>query len=404
MIVTKKYYDVHGVLREKKVPQNKLKLNWLTFTKDSSYSINFLRLKKVLNYIHVNRRPQSQDDIVVCFSHTQLKDSFLNITDMRKVVLRLGAPREFSPDWWFNKKNDTISVGWFYGTDNWAYKVVAQAIVPNLSYSYKYNQDLSVTVLSNPQSTNTFKNLSNKIVRLDALRSYNKNGFLSGKITDGGNVWKENLSKCGAIVATNKELYNFAKTVNNNVFFITNGLDLNEFKYIYKIVPKKEFIVGFVGSIIKPEYRSHKGYDLAVKACEQENVVLREALYKQKQIPHEQMINKFYSQIDCLVHPTLSEGCSNVVMECLALGIPVITTKTCGFHGETLTDRENVLFCERSTESISKCILELKNDCFLRLKLSQNGRLFAEEHHDIIKIAKQWDEVINVIISNKWKI
>jgi glycosyltransferase involved in cell wall biosynthesis len=78
-------------------------------------------------------------------------------------------------------------------------------------------------------------------------------------------------------------------------------------------------------------------------------------------------------------------------MEALACGIPVITTSTAGFHGEMLENGKNVLFCERSVESVQGCIEWLIKDRQLYERLRINGRSFAEEHHNIKRIAKEYD-------------
>ena len=43
----------------------------------------------------------------------------------------------------------------------------------------------------------------------------------------------------------------------------------------------------------------------------------------------------------------------------------------------------------------------LKNDESLRNKLSFNGRIFAETHHDINKIASEYDKVFQSIINKE---
>jgi len=399
MPIVKRYFDVHGKLRTKVVSEKKIKVNWMTFRKDSSYTINYNRLKRMLNCFSMNIKQQRNEDVTVCFSPTQINNKILDITRPDKTILRLGSPREFQDTWWANQLKKGVAVGWYCGTDSWAYRIVADNITKNLKFPVSLNAPRDVNVLSNPQSTQKFNEFSNIIVRLDAVRAYDRNNQLYGKITTGGNMWEDTLSKCGALVATNMELYNYAKGINENTFLITNGLDLSRFRYIYRITPKETFTVGFVGSVGRPEYRAHKGYDLVIKACEITGSELNEALYKQKQVPHDQMIDKFYSNVDCIVHPTLSEGSSNVCMEALALGIPLITTRTCGFHGERLTEGENVLFCERTVESVAGCIERLKRNVMLRLKLSHNGRRFAEQNHDIREIASKWDEVIRFVSS-----
>jgi len=200
------------------------------------------------------------------------------------------------------------------------------------------------------------------------------------------------MKECFAIIATNKFLFNEAKKYNKNVYLIPNGLDLDE----WSILPCKEgkFVVGFVGNIGNPEYKKYKGFDLLEQACKELKVTIKTALYGKDQLPHDQMREKFYSQVSCIVHPTEGEGCSNTIMEALACGIPVITTKTAGFHGEVLTDGENVLFCERTVESIKEKISFIKRYWKKRQQIGLNGRLFAEQYHSIKDRAIDYNKAI----------
>lgn len=202
------------------------------------------------------------------------------------------------------------------------------------------------------------------------------------------------LAESFAVIATNKFLYETAKAVNPNTYLIPNGLDLKEWAPFPKKGGRKKFIAGFVGNISTPDYREYKGFDFIEQSCKELKIELRTALYGTGQIPHDRMRADFYSTVSCIVHPTRGEGCSNTLLEALALGIPVITTKAAGYHGEMLKNGDNVLFCERTKDSVLSCIKKLQDDKKLRDKLSVNGRKFAEKNHDITEIAKQYDLII----------
>lgn len=200
------------------------------------------------------------------------------------------------------------------------------------------------------------------------------------------------MSKCYCIIATNKKLYNIATAIHNNVFLVPNGIDLKQ----WYPCPKKEerpFTVGFCGNISNTFYREYKGYDRLRMACKLLGVELKEALYKDGQIPHDKMMKEFYWKIDCLVHPTLGEGSSNTISEACACGVPIITTREAGFHGEFMKDGYDVLFCTREIMDIKDKIQQLMNNKMLQEKLGRRSRMFAEKHHDIKVIAKKYEEI-----------
>jgi glycosyltransferase involved in cell wall biosynthesis len=107
------------------------------------------------------------------------------------------------------------------------------------------------------------------------------------------------------------------------------------------------------------------------------------------------MREEFYAQISCLVHPVAEgkEGASNTIMEALACGVPVITTRHCGFHADHLRDGQEILYAERSASGLAQQIKRLRSDSNLRERLSRNGRRFVERHHDIARVAREYRNV-----------
>lgn len=207
---------------------------------------------------------------------------------------------------------------------------------------------------------------------------------------DGSN-YRDIMRDVFAIIATNSRLFEIGKRSNNNVHLIPNGLNLDE--WAPTPAPEK-FKVGFCGNISRPEYAEYKGYNLLASACERGGYSLKSALYGTDQIPYNRMREDFYGQISVLVQPTDGEGCSNTIMEALACGVPVITTREAGYHGERLEDGVNVLFCDRTAESIAERINLVKSP-EVREKLSKNGRRFAEKHHDITVVAGKYGAIFN---------
>ena len=210
------------------------------------------------------------------------------------------------------------------------------------------------------------------------------------------------MSKCYAVVATNKNLENIGKMVNPNTHLIQNGIDLTKWKpQKGKFWHPRSPIVGFIGNIASEEKSNYKGFPQLQQACRELHLALLPALYKQRQIPHHRMLHDFYYKIDVFVLPTIGEGSNNSIMEALSAGIPVITTRTAGYHGETMEHGENVLFCERTTESIKEQLSLLTNNQNLIRKLSENGRKYALQHHDITDITDKYRKIFDAYFAGK---
>jgi len=249
-----------------------------------------------------------------------------------------------------------------------------------------------ITLLQNADSIQLIRNNQKKaVVRMGGMLVDDQ--YISTR-------YDEQLAKCGAVISTNNLLFDIAKNANPNSHLIPNGVDLELFKPAEKR-NKRPFTAGFAGNIWGPG-STYKGYGIYVQALIRlaPKIEMKTQLHAHTQIEHKDMPKKFYHKIDCLVLPSLGEGCSNVTLEALACGVPVITTKV-GYHGEMLTDAKECLFCEREIDSIADCVKRLAEDEDLRNSLSVNGRLFAEKHHDINVIAKQYDKVFQTVLKNK---
>ena len=206
--------------------------------------------------------------------------------------------------------------------------------------------------------------------------------------------YTRNMSQCYAVVTTNTHLYSIAKNANPNTYMITNGIDLDKWKPAKnRIFDVNQPLIGFIGNIASPSKRDYKGYDYVVEACNQLGLNMTERLYGVNQLPHEEMIKKFWNKIDIFILPTKGEGCSNSIMEALACGVPVITTREAGYHGEFCQEGTNILFCKRSVEGVKIAIEQFMKNPWLFYRLSMMGREFAIKHHNIKKIAGMYRDL-----------
>ena len=209
---------------------------------------------------------------------------------------------------------------------------------------------------------------------------------------------KKDLQSFHTIIVLNNHLKSMVDKYHPNVKVIPNGIDLDDFNPSKVKNKNDDFVIGFCGSVSNLEERDIKGIDYLEKSCSKAGFRLISVGRGKDQvrIPHSRIIEDFFSKIDVLVHPVKDgkEGSSNVIMEALALGIPVITTKYSGYHAEYLEDNENVFFVNRNIDEISELLKKLSKNNELLKRVGLSGRIFAERFHDINKISEEYKKII----------
>ena len=121
------------------------------------------------------------------------------------------------------------------------------------------------------------------------------------------------------------------------------------------------FVVRLVGSVRVPEAAVAR---------------LRECAEVFGPVPRLEM-RRQYNWADILVHPTLSEGSSNVCFEALAEGLPVITTRNAG---SVVRDRSDGFIVPiRSADALVERIAQLAGDIDLLSGMSRNALERASE-------------------------
>jgi glycosyltransferase involved in cell wall biosynthesis len=95
-------------------------------------------------------------------------------------------------------------------------------------------------------------------------------------------------------------------------------------------------------------------------------------------VPHEEVL-KYYQQADIFVLPSLNEGMSNVMLEALACGLPIVSTDTGGTK-ELLTDGLNGLIVRmKDPDDLAEKIEKLILNPNLKQAMSLESRKLAEK-------------------------
>lgn len=294
------------------------------------------------------------------------------------------------------------NVLWVYFERNWAYDINAKILVANLP---QYNHHFFITGEQNSNDLDSIASNMDIIMSMNPMNLYLHN--ISNNviaILDSVRAIKKSkdgmFEKMGGIICTNNFLFEFAKTKNKNVILQPNGIDLDIF-YPSPVARCgfKKFTVGFAGNVESSYNIDYKGWSFYQEAVNSlfGKVEQLNAKFGSNQIPFDKMISEFYHKIDCLILLSKNEGCSNVITEALACGVPVICTKV-GYHGDELQNREQCIYAERTGESVKAAILQMSENPDLYKYMKKAARNFACHHHDIKKVAENYADFFESIL------
>jgi L-malate glycosyltransferase len=105
-------------------------------------------------------------------------------------------------------------------------------------------------------------------------------------------------------------------------------------------------------------------------------------------LSHGDVVARLSNEVDVLVHPSMEEACSMVIVEASALGIPVVGGIRSGAVPWMLDDgRAGVLVDVASAERLAGGMLRLANDADFRWGLGENARRNALERFHIRRVA-----------------
>jgi len=102
---------------------------------------------------------------------------------------------------------------------------------------------------------------------------------------------------------------------------------------------------------------------------------------------------------DIFVLPSLSEGMSNVLLEAMACGLPVVAT-TVGGNTDLIKDRHNgILVSPGDPIALSEAIMELLENDALARTLGAAARKTVEDHYSLEYISDSYLQLYNRLVS-----
>jgi len=189
---------------------------------------------------------------------------------------------------------------------------------------------------------------------------------------------------------------------------IPNGIDINRFSKSSSKNKKDIRTITYIGRL-----DSYKGVDFLLKGFKEllskvDNVrlnivgdgpdetllkneakdlgILDNITFKGRQ---EDILSELYNT-DIFVLPSLSEGMSNVLLEAMACGLPVVATFV-GGNSDLIRDRYNgILIPPRDSTMLSAALLELLEDEELAQRLGEEARKTIEKNYSMDQIVDKY--------------
>jgi glycosyltransferase involved in cell wall biosynthesis len=103
-------------------------------------------------------------------------------------------------------------------------------------------------------------------------------------------------------------------------------------------------------------------------------------------------ITAVLASVDVSVVPSASESLSNVMLESMAAGVPVVATNV-GGNVELANDGRGVLVAPNDEESLAVELEHVLGDRALREEMSRRGREFAKANFSVERIRRQYDSL-----------
>lgn len=232
------------------------------------------------------------------------------------------------------------------------------------------------------------------------------------------------LDKSTINIVRSKEMFNKASKLvpNTNIKILPGkGVDINKFKpdHSLKENKNKKIKILFVGRL-----HQIKGLNYLIKAFSYLNqkyassrlIIVGDGEIKDDlivlarkkgclddvefvgEVNHDRL-HKYYQKSDIFVLPSLSEGLSNVLMEAMACGLPVVTTNV-GGNPELIKDKKGgFLVKPKEVNEISKAIQELIEKPKLRKDMGKFNREYVKQY-DQKNILKNKLEVLEKIVES----
>lgn len=201
--------------------------------------------------------------------------------------------------------------------------------------------------------------------------------------------------------------------IKNEITIIHNGIDLNRFTNLSPAVWQEPLKFLMIGRLVKQKgqmvvlsaLNNLKNYpwQLTVVGAGVEKNNLQKFVKKNKLLDRVTFVEplvqveKYFSQADVLLMPSIWEGLGVVVMEAMASGRLVLISNVGGMV-EIVKDKETGYLAEPKNvldwEKKIKIVIENKEEC---KRMTKNAKQYAKENFGIEKMVEKYDKIYSLI-------
>lgn len=117
-------------------------------------------------------------------------------------------------------------------------------------------------------------------------------------------------------------------------------------------------------------------------------------------VGHHDDVNAVYNALDAFALTSHNEGCSNVLQEAMAVGLPVIATRV-GGNPELVRDGNTGLLVARDDDAaLAAAVRDLRADAARRERLAAAGRAFAQRHFTLAEMMRRYGAVYEGVLAD----
>jgi glycosyltransferase involved in cell wall biosynthesis len=235
--------------------------------------------------------------------------------------------------------------------------------------------------------------------------------------------FKTDIRFSDVFLANSQAGLNSYKIKSSKAKVIWNGVNLERFKQKYEVdkIRKELNVVTEFAVVMVAAFSNLKDYDLFVNVAKEIGKIRSDTTFigvgdgiEWKRINQriedehisniiltgkQQNVERIIAASDIGILCTYSEGISNSIIECMALGKPVISTDMIGGSKEIIVEGETGYCTERQTEPVFSAVSLLLNNKELRISMGNKARERIFSHFSIDRMGAEFKALYEEVIA-----